>query len=232
MSTNLEALFRQAFEDGIFTKAERQALAQILLEEPLTDQARSVLHAKVFGIAAESMGDPGDRRILEWLETATRLLHPGRQAPAQPSGTQVYVSPGTECLHAIQSMLRSAREQMDICVFTISDDRITEEIFACHARGVQVRIITDDDKSLDDGSDIRRLARGGVPVRMDRTEYHMHHKFAVADQARVLTGSYNWTRSAAEYNEENLLITSDPAAVRRFSELFGELWEQFRADEL
>ena len=44
----------------------------------------------------------------------------------------------------------------------------------------------------------------------------MHHKFAIFDQSILLTGSYNWTRSASEKNEENFIITSDPALLFRF----------------
>ena len=65
----------------------------------------------------------------------------------------------------------------------------------------------------------------GVPVKVDETEHHMHHKFAVLDGARLLNGSYNWTRSAAAYNEENLVITSDPALIAVFTRHFAEMWE-------
>ncbi len=39
---------------------------------------------------------------------------------------------------------------------------------------------------------------------------HMHHKFALFDGGRLLTGSYNWTRGAAETNYENVIDTTDP----------------------
>ena len=90
-----------------------------------------------------------------------------------------------------------------------------------------MRIISDDDKSNDRGSDVDRLAEAGVPVRVDRTQYHMHHKFAVFDERLLLTGSYNWTRGAAEHNEENFIITSEQHFVHSFSNLFGKLWSKF-----
>jgi len=55
----------------------------------------------------------------------------------------------------------------------------------------------------------------------------MHHKFAVYDDARLLSGSYNWTRSAANYNQENLVVTSDRAIVERFGSEFERLWSDF-----
>ncbi len=42
--------------------------------------------------------------------------------------------------------------------------------------GVAIRVLSDDDKSADEGSDVMRFERAGIPVRVDRTEHHMHHK--------------------------------------------------------
>ena len=64
-------------------------------------------------------------------------------------------------------------------------------------------------------------------MRVDQTDAHMHHKFAVYDDARLLSGSYNWTRSAANYNQENLVVTSDRAIVERFGSEFERLWSDF-----
>jgi cardiolipin hydrolase len=113
---------------------------------------------------------------------------------------------------------------MDICVFTLSDDRIAEAVLSAVSRGVAVRMITDNDKELDLGSDVARLRANGVQMRVDRTEAHMHHKFAIFDAAWLLNGSYNWTRSACTVNEENLVVTNDQALVRAFSRTFESLW--------
>ena len=55
----------------------------------------------------------------------------------------------------------------------------------------------------------------------------MHHKFAVFDRKVLLTGSYNWTRSAASENQENLIVTEAPGLVRSFAAEFDKLWAAF-----
>lgn len=70
--------------------------------------------------------------------------------------------------------------------------------------------------------------RAGIEVAIDKSEHHMHHKFAVFDRCITLTGSYNWTRSAAEFNEENILVTHDPRIAGRFQEEFNCLWKKLR----
>jgi len=86
-------------------------------------------------------------------------------------------------------------------VFKASDDRISAEVLAAH--------------------------RLGVAVRVDNTAAHMHHKFAIFDGRWLLNGSYNWTRSAAEHNEENLVLGNDASLLRQFQGAFETMWASF-----
>ena len=52
----------------------------------------------------------------------------------------------------------------------------------------------------------------------------MHHKFAIIDNRLLLTGSYNWTFSANNRNDENLLIIDDPELIEVFENQFENLW--------
>lgn len=142
--------------------------------------------------------------------------------------TEVHFSPGDACRECLCDLLRNAKRSVDICVFTITDNRISREIFAAHARGVLVRIISDNDKADDRGSDIHRFIDAKIPVALDRSDKHMHHKFAVFDGAILVTGSYNWTRSAAEYNEENLVVLEIPSLILEFGTEFEFLWQTFK----
>lgn len=161
--------------------------------------------------ARESMAGPLPREL-------------GRDRARTATTMEVCFSPGDECLLAIRRLFGQAERTVDVCVFTITDDRIATAILEAHRRGVRVRIITDNDKAYDQGSDVRRLESAGMEVREDRTECHMHHKFAIFDGRTVLTGSYNWTRGAARDNEENLVISNDFRMVGPFEREFNALW--------
>lgn len=58
--------------------------------------------------------------------------------------------------------------------------------------------------------------------------FHMHHKFAVFDERRMLTGSYNWTRGAARDNQENVVVSDDPRLMKAFGLEFARLWGKLR----
>lgn len=139
---------------------------------------------------------------------------------------QPFFSPGDECLDAIITCIRSAYKCLDVCVFTIADDRITKELLYRHYGGLEIKIITDNDKCYDRGSDIEEMVEKGIKVKVDNTPYHMHHKFMVIDDQYLLTGSFNWTRSASERNHENLVILDEKQIVKSYRREFDKLWKE------
>ena len=90
--------------------------------------------------------------------------------------------------------INRAQKSMDVCVFTITNNRLASAVNAAHQRGVQVRVISDDECMKHKGSDVHWLHEKGIPVRTDLNEAtHMHNKFLIIDRTHVLTGSFNWT---------------------------------------
>ena len=220
----LEAALKTSLDDRRLSKAERYDLKALLGEEPLDDEARAFVRNRVFAVARELGGDAPSLAVLDWVQDVIKSVEANHQRQSQ---MEVVFSPGDECLATIQRLLRWCQHSADICVFTITDNRVAEAIAECSKRGVRVRVISDNDKSGDTGSDVVRLDKLGVDVRLDRSEHHMHHKFAIFDESKALTGSYNWTRSAAAHNRENLLVSDDPRAVGQYSREFERLWAAF-----
>ena len=77
------------------------------------------------------------------------------------------------------------------------------------------------------GSDVQEMAHAGIPVRHDRSVTHMHHKYTIIDGRTLMNGSFNYTRQAVLGNQENVVITNNPATVGAFSQQFEKLWAQF-----
>ena len=185
------------------------------------------LRNRAFDIAREVMlATPAETLdVLRWLEQVVKTLDAASET--SPVVSSAYFSPGDTCLRRLCDLMRGCKSTLDICVFTIADDRQTDAILECHARGIQVRVVSDNDKQHDSGSDIARLRDHGVAVRVDDGPYHMHHKFALFDGRLLANGSFNWTRSATHNNDENLVVTDDANLVRVFNLQFGKLWQQF-----
>lgn len=223
----IDRLLSTTLADRRLSGGERDALAAVLNLPHLSDHDRDLVRHRAFALARDAVASPDAVAVLGWLEDVVKLLaRPDRSAPA-PVQPDAWFSPGDDCSGRIGALLRQAKRTLDVCVFTITDDRLADPLLAAHQRGIAVRILTDDEKSHELGSDVDRLRSAGVPLRMDHSPYHMHHKFAVLDRTVLLTGSYNWTRGAAQFNKENVLTTGDPALVAAYLAAFERLWTEF-----
>ena len=217
----------QTLEDRRMTRSERKGLDRILDHLNPDVHELALYRSVAFDLAREASSEPQPSETLDWLEEVIRLLEATRNTSDPPAVAEYSFAPQHDCPARINRLLGEARNTIDICVFTITDNRVTRAIIEAHQRQVALRVISDDDKSGDLGSDIDRLQEAGIPVRIDRTDDHMHHKFAIFDHQLLLNGSYNWTRSAAERNRENLLVTGEPRFIEGYARLFEQLWEEF-----
>lgn len=213
----------QSLQDFVMSRSERKQIRRELGQAKLDDHQKQVLWSEVHKLALEQADQARSETLIEWVYECGKLL---RNTETDAGGSKVYFSPGTGCREAICSRIRYARKQIRICVFTISDDEISEELLLSHRLGKDIRIITDNDKTADLGSDIDRLALAGIQVVEDRTRVHMHHKFALFDDDYLLTGSYNWTRSAADHNYENVIVLQDAKAFKAYEREFERLWRE------
>ena len=224
--TELDDLLRATLADRKLSGSEKQTLAGFTLKQIDGPQDQAVARSRVFEIARQAATDDTAREVLTWAENVIKVLAPPTANTTAGAPAEAFFSPGESCLGQIVHRFAAVRHSADICVFTITDDRIARAILDAHRRRVALRIITDNDKAYDEGSDIERLANAGIPVRVEHTPFHMHHKYAIFDGTRLLMGSYNWTRGAAAQNEENLIDTGDPRLLAAFAQNFEELWEK------
>ncbi|EOD16748.1 hypothetical protein EMIHUDRAFT_117229 [Emiliania huxleyi CCMP1516] len=183
------------------------------------------------GVGEAGYSTPPQFDLLTSRAIAKALFFPGRDE--EPGPYHPDADPGEEkslsTLAVALKYLDSANKSIDVAVFNITEDRLTQRLLDAHRhRGVRVRVITDDEQAKQTGSDAARLREAGVPLEMDADfRYHMHHKFACLDGAVLLNGSFNWTRQASEHNNENLVITNDSSLVAAFHSQFETLWKGF-----
>ncbi|RMI12600.1 MAG: hypothetical protein D6681_06520 [Calditrichaeota bacterium] len=227
----LKQHLERVFRDGQVSRRERKALTELL--EACQFRPETLIRARelAFQMAESRMNAHNFAPVHRCLEEVIQIIEMVWSSSV-PSVARVGFSPANECAAILLELLFGTQSSVDICVFTITDDRIRKALLDTFHRRVSIRIITDDEKIHDRGSDILHLVEAGIPVKVDYTEEHMHHKFAIFDRHTVLTGSYNWTRSGAQHNYENVLVTNDRRIVSRYQKEFDRLWKRFGAFRL
>eukprot|EP00930_Biecheleria_cincta_P035513 TRINITY_DN24426_c0_g1_i1.p1 TRINITY_DN24426_c0_g1~~TRINITY_DN24426_c0_g1_i1.p1 ORF type:complete len:286 (+),score=42.91 TRINITY_DN24426_c0_g1_i1:102-959(+) len=126
----------------------------------------------------------------------------------------------------ICKLLASSRKRVWLAMFAFSDHALADALLRAHRRGVDVRVILDEEQCHSPGAEGDRLAAGGICVLRESSTARMHHKFAIIDHA-VLSGSFNWTRQASVANCENICLLRESHIVRCFVNEFCGLWQNF-----
>jgi phosphatidylserine/phosphatidylglycerophosphate/cardiolipin synthase-like enzyme len=182
---------------------------------------------KLFDLAGSKMKDETDKAVLENLRKYIGIVEEDLYNP-KPRYLDTLFFPNEANVDRLVQYLTKATNSLKICVFTITNDKLANAVHDAHKRGLQVRVITDDECMQQIGSDVHWLSEQGVPVRTDdQPSFHMHNKFVVIDDSHVITGSFNWTVAAGKSNQENILVVDHPYYIEKYNTEFERLWKQF-----
>jgi len=142
----------------------------------------------------------------------------------QDSDIQVFFSRVDNPQAAIVQALDGAGQTVHIAMYYFTDAKLADAVVRAHQRSVQTYVYLDRSQVKHQYAQAHYLATHGVPVRISSNPAIMHNKFAIIDGAAVITGSYNWTKSAYQRNDENLLIIHRPDVAQLYMQRFAGLW--------
>ncbi|WP_169302508.1 phospholipase D family protein [Ammonifex degensii] len=124
-------------------------------------------------------------------------------------------------------MIGQAQSSCDVAIYSFTHPDIVKALVQAHKRGVKVRVITNKDWRQNDSQRhaINVLLLAGIPVKENRHAGLMHLKMVVIDGKIVTTGSYNFTRSASEKNDEMFLVIKSAELSQACSREFERMWD-------
>jgi len=141
--------------------------------------------------------------------------------------TRVYFSLYDDPESVIIEHLSKAEESIYVAMYYFTDSQLAREVVKAKNRGVEVKIYLDSSQINAQYSKARFFVNERIEnIRISSNSNLMHNKFAIIDNSVVLTGSYNWTASASERNDENLLVIDDQEIVTRYLNYFNTLWTE------
>jgi phosphatidylserine/phosphatidylglycerophosphate/cardiolipin synthase-like enzyme len=150
---------------------------------------------------------------------------------------QACFSPQGRCSAHIIREIEKAQKEILIAVYAFTSDELARAVAQAKKRGVSVQIVLDREfDAANEKSQGRFLAEQKIPLKRvsgmklavpEREPGLMHQKFSVIDRKIVFTGSYNWTRSADNSNDESLLLFRDAGPLaEEYRKVFFQLWER------
>lgn len=118
-------------------------------------------------------------------------------------------TPSSNCARLITNVIDQAKNTIYMQAYGLTHPDIIGSLIKAKGRGVEVRILLDRSNLAQKYSKIEELRQAGIEVGIDTVSGIAHNKIIIADLYTVVTGSFNFTVSAAKRNVENVLIIQD-----------------------
>jgi phosphatidylserine/phosphatidylglycerophosphate/cardiolipin synthase-like enzyme len=148
----------------------------------------------------------------------------GAQTPLlSPGGVRVanYFSPPDHVMDKLVALVSGAQKSIRFMIFTYTHPDLGDAMIERYKAGVDVAGIIESRASTQ--GQLVPLYCAGVPVKVDGNPYTMHHKVIIIDESIVVTGSFNFTKSADEENDDNVLIIYSPALAQQYLQEYQKL---------
>jgi phosphatidylserine/phosphatidylglycerophosphate/cardiolipin synthase-like enzyme len=137
---------------------------------------------------------------------------------------EVLFSPENDIQKRILSEIGKAEKSIAFMAFSFTSSEISEAMIKRFREGVDIRGLFEKSGSYAKYSEFIKMKLEGLPVKVDRNRYKMHHKVIIIDNFRVITGSYNFSKNASIRNDENILIIDNPDVAQHYIKEFNRLY--------
>ncbi|WP_276352628.1 phospholipase D-like domain-containing protein [Cohnella caldifontis] len=140
---------------------------------------------------------------------------------------------GKEQQKLLIDVIGSAKSTLDIAIYSLTEPGIVAAIRDAEKRGVSVRIITDRQQAggKTQTEALKLLGSAGIPIKINKHSGLMHLKMTIADSKVGTTGSFNYSKSAMNENDEILMAVRDERAARSFAQQFESMWNDAKRFE-
>jgi phospholipase D len=129
----------------------------------------------------------------------------------------VCFTPGEDCTTEIIEQIQSAKQSIYVQAYSFTSAPIALALIdAQNNKKVDVNVILDKSQIKDAYSMEKNLIANHVPLWIDYRPAIAHNKIIIIDEKIVITGSFNFTKSAQERNAENVLIIHDAGVAKLY----------------
>lgn len=137
-----------------------------------------------------------------------------------------YFAPDMETMDRLVELVEQAERSIHFLIFSFTDGELSTAMIDARRRGVEVKGVFEKRSAHDQYSEYELLEFNGVNVREDKNGYSMHHKLVIVDRSIVWTGSFNFSFSADNGNDENVVILHSAYLAQPYEAEFERIWKQ------
>lgn len=139
---------------------------------------------------------------------------------------QTFFAAEDQVIPAILTTVQGAERAIRFMAFSFTVDEISQVIEQRAQDGVTVQGIFETTGSETAFSELTTLFCDGLQVRQDGNRFILHHKVFIIDDDTVIVGSFNFSASATNSNDENMVIIEDRDLAAQYIAEFNRRWAE------
>ncbi|ARW95421.1 phospholipase D family protein [Enterobacter hormaechei] len=124
--------------------------------------------------------------------------------------------------------IESAQQEIRLMGYSFTSPEVVSALVRAKRRGVDVKIVLDEkgNRSKASQAAMNVVVNAGIPLRTNGRYAIMHDKVIIVDNHTVEAGSFNYTRSAASRNSENVLVINEvPEVAQTYLQHWQSRWD-------
>ncbi len=140
---------------------------------------------------------------------------------------EIYYSPDDGVAARLVALIQAAQESLYFLAFSFTSNDLGAAVMERAEAGVTVAGVMDAGQvNSNQGTEYDPFRQAGLDIRLDGNPGLMHHKLFIIDRNIVITGSYNFSASAEERNDENVVIIFNPDIAAQYLAEFQRVYTQ------
>lgn len=143
---------------------------------------------------------------------------------------QVYYNQDQALNLEVINTIRDAKKFVYFSIYTFTRQDIANALLAAKYKGLDVRGVTDKNQYASISSQkkiIDTLRKAGIEIYEQDHSAIMHTK-ALVTESTYISGSFNWTTSATESNDEILEVGHDENIRKQYERIIIEIIERYK----
>jgi phosphatidylserine/phosphatidylglycerophosphate/cardiolipin synthase-like enzyme len=148
------------------------------------------------------------------------------QAEPQPAEIlAIYFTPPAGGASGLIKQIDGAKKSIKVMAYGFTATNLADALVRAKRRGLEVVLIQDEKTAQNNRETLPILLAAGIEVRSDGKHAIQHNKVMLIDDDIVITGSYNFTKSAESRNAENIMIVRSSYAAKRYADNWKSHWD-------
>lgn len=192
----------------------------------MTTQSLQLHDNLVIGIYSKPLAEFITKKADSMIDTGFKKTFPHQIFQINDQTLEMWFLPDdSQAINRIKNLIQTAKKSIRVAMFTWTRSDLTDLIINAHNRGLDVSLAIDRSSACGVCTQVvKKLEKNNIPLKFNKGNGLLHHKYMVIDDTILVLGSANWTKAAFTQNDDCFIVLY-PLNTPQIKQL-TEVWEK------